>query len=1246
MAQSYSVTAVLSAVDKNFTSTMGRAQSALGGMQNMLGSGLSFGVFSAIGTKAVNGVTGAMGGLIRTSWDAGTSFTESMSNVAAISGATGAQLASLEEKAKQMGSTTAFTASQAADAMSYMAMAGWKTEYILNGLDGIMNLAAASGEDLAATSDIVTDALTAFGKTADDSGHLADIMAAASANANTNVSMMGETFKYVAPVAGSLGYSMEDTSVAIGLMANSGIKGSQAGTTLRSMLTRLAKPTKEVQGAMNALGVSLTNEKGEMKSMRELTGELRTAFSGLSEAEKAQYAASIAGQEGMSGLLAIVNASEEDVNKLTEAIDNSSGAAQKMAATKLDNLSGDITIAKSAFEGLGLTIFDTIEGPVRSFVNILTSGIAAVNNALQNIDMGPLKWMIGTWRRNEDGVLTFNGSVLAAAEKIKGLKSAAAGMGAVLAGAFVMKGGGLKALTSLPGIFAGIESAGAGAFSTLSAKASTAMSKIASLRIDPGKIAGSLDGLGGAIAGKLEAISPRLSDAGLKIWEGFEQAGAKVQSATGAIGKGFDFIVQKAGPVGQVFSGVGKGIKTSANAGVKSLSYMTSALGTVMKVALAAVGPAAILGLALAGMGLVYSQFGDQIDSIISMVKTRGPDIIGGLVRGITSRIPALAASGARMLSGIMGAITANIPAIFQGGVSIISTLAGAVTANLPVLIPAAVRMVTTLINSIVSSIPQILMTGLQLLLGLAQGLTNNSGLITSSATGIINNLVTSFTGNLPQILQTGVQILMALAQGAVNTLPQLIIAGIQGITMFISSVSQNLPMILQAGVSIVQTLLSGLVQNLPGILQAAVEMISALAQGILTNLPQIIIAGAQIIVSLVTGLIQMLPTILQAGWNLIVSLGQGIVEAVPQIITAAVEGIKGIFTDLWSFITGKNTEGNEAMTASTATTTANVSATYAGMSSTVTADTESMTSDLMKEYSKVESGASSAFSGMESSVTGSTSAIESAGTGDFSALQAGVTSASEGMQSSVDTSMKQMTSSARSGMSGFNSALSSGSTRARATAQQMAKGVVTAAKSAASGMKSAGSSAGQGFVNGVSSKRSAASGAGSSVASAATNAMSGRSGTAYSHGANIGQGLANGIWSKVGAVRAAADALVAQANRAIAAKARLGSPSKITTQYGKWYGEGWINGIIDMVSDAGKAAAKLFSVPEAKVPAVGFAGSGALSSEYDYSGSIHTTTVVTVDLDGREIARTTVPYTEELLDKREKRANRKKGVA
>lgn len=237
--------------------------------------------------------------------DVGKSFEAGMSEVQAISGASGKDLERLSNKAKEMGATTKFSATESATALKYMAMAGWKTNQMVSGLAGVMNLAAASGEDLGTVSDIVTDSMTAFGLKANQSGHFADVLAKASSSSNTNVGLMGETFKYVAPLAGSMGYSIEDTATAIGLMANAGIKGSQAGTSLRSILTRLVKPPKDAAAALSELGISTTNADGSMKPLRQTMSELREKFSGLTESQKSQYASSIAGQEAMSGLLAM-----------------------------------------------------------------------------------------------------------------------------------------------------------------------------------------------------------------------------------------------------------------------------------------------------------------------------------------------------------------------------------------------------------------------------------------------------------------------------------------------------------------------------------------------------------------------------------------------------------------------------------------------------------------------------------------------------------------------------------------------------------------------------------------------------------------------------------------------------------------------------------------------------------------------------------------------------------------------------
>lgn len=406
------------------------------------------GKIEAVGNKMMPVSAAAAGltaGIIKTTAD----FDASMSKVAAVSGAAGEDFDKLRDKAREMGETTKFSASDSAEAMNYMAMAGWKTDQMLEGISGVMNLAAASGEELATTSDIVTDALTAFGMKAEDSGRFADILASAASNANTNVAMMGESFKYVAPVAGSLGYSAEDVAIALGLMANSGIKADMAGTSLRNMFQRMAKPTKESAMAMDRLGLSIDDGEGHMYSFRQIMDQLRSSFVdinmpieeydrqieqldadleagrikqkaydkeieelnkqafGAAGAEKARAAAMLGGTRAMSGLLAIANASEEDYNKLTEAIDNSSqafartkdgivplneamasgaeiletyeGSAAAMAATMQDNASGQMEILKSQLQELAISLGDTLMPTIREIINHLQAFMDKLN---------------------------------------------------------------------------------------------------------------------------------------------------------------------------------------------------------------------------------------------------------------------------------------------------------------------------------------------------------------------------------------------------------------------------------------------------------------------------------------------------------------------------------------------------------------------------------------------------------------------------------------------------------------------------------------------------------------------------------------------------------------------------------------------------------------------------------------------------------------------------------------------------
>lgn len=375
----------------------------------------------SVGKALTLGVTAPLVGIGIKSVKTASEFEAAMSQVKAISGATGGDFKKLEDIAKKMGATTKFTAIDSAEALKYMGMAGWKTDQMIAGLPPIMNLAAASGENLGTVSDIVTDSLTAFGLKATDAARFSDVLAAAATNSNTNVGLMGETFKYAAPVAGALGYSIEDTAVAVGLMANAGIKGSQAGTALRSAFTRLVKPTKEVNKGLELIGLSADDFRG--KSLHETIDILRDSFKGLDGSQQAEIASMIFGQHAMSGMLGIINASEEDYNKLSDAIKNSSGSADEMAKIMNDNLQGDLVLLKSAVEGAAIAIGEKLRPFIRDVVQKIKEWVDWFNQldpATQDMivkigifaaAIGPVVFALGGFLKHLTDIFEFVGNL-------------------------------------------------------------------------------------------------------------------------------------------------------------------------------------------------------------------------------------------------------------------------------------------------------------------------------------------------------------------------------------------------------------------------------------------------------------------------------------------------------------------------------------------------------------------------------------------------------------------------------------------------------------------------------------------------------------------------------------------------------------------------------------------------------------------------------------------------------------------
>ena len=775
------------------------------------------------GLKVATGAIATLGAAVGAGMTAvvkvGAAFESEMSKVSAISGATGDELQSLTDKAKEMGAKTKFSATESAQAMEYMAMAGWKTADMLNGIEGIMNLAAASGENLATTSDIVTDALTAFGLSAQDSTHFADVLAAASSNANTNVSMMGETFKYVAPVAGALGFSVEDCGVAIGLMANSGIKAGQAGTSLRQMLSRLTKPTKEVQTAMDTLGLSLTDSVGNVKSLDTVMSDLRSGFSGLSKAEQTQIATSLAGQEAMSGLLAIVNASDEDFNKLKDSIYNADGAAAEMAATMQDNLAGQITILKSGLEGLGISIYESVEVPLK---NLASVGVKAISDLNEAYASGGFVGFINEIGNKVPMLKSFTDAIAGFAEKTKGMSTDELMNLGKLTGVLV----GAVPAFSLIGKSAGTFSDILGGLGDVTGGAITAIGKFPDgLKNAKGAITGfggSLKNLGSSIVGPFQVLTPKLNSV---IGKTFSFLPTKISGYVGKIGPAVAGKFPKITSAFQDFGGYigawGGQVGTAFQGVLGKVAGFMPAFANLM-------GFGAVLGVVAVGLGLLYSQFGTQIDQILLMMQTKGPEVVTNFCNGIVAALPNLIAQGATMLNNLMLAITANLPAIIQGGIAIVSTLITGIAQQLPTLIPTALMMILTLVSSLLSNVGQLVDAGINLLVGLAQGVVNALPQLINKAPTIIGQLATAIISNLPKILLAGIKIITILGTGLIQAVPQLI----SKIPSIISQVKNAFTSVDWGGVG--RNIISGIANGLKGAAGAIVEAAKGAAESAL----------------------------------------------------------------------------------------------------------------------------------------------------------------------------------------------------------------------------------------------------------------------------------------------------------------------------------------------------------------------------------------------------------------------------
>lgn len=777
-------------------------------------------------------------------------FQEQMSTVQAISGATGDDLKLLSEKAKEMGATTKFTGKEAGQAMEYMAMAGWETKDMMGGIEGVMNLAAASGEELAAVSDIVTDAMTAFGMTADgttkvigkdglvkevsNATHFADILAQASSNANTNVGMMGETFKYVAPVAGALGYTAEDTATLIGLMANSGIKASQAGTSLRKIFLGLQGGVELTGDKLGKYHLEVENTDGSMRKLEDVTGDLRKAFSQMTEAEKAANAEAIAGKTGMSGLLAIVNASEADYQKLTESIKGCDGAAKAMADTKLDNLNGQITLMQSAWDALQVELGEILLPVLTDLIKKATEVLGVVTTFVQKNPE-----MTKTIAKVVAGLMAFRVGMLSL--KLAGLTGAS---------------GIVSLLQKLMGLRIGfLESAATGtSFATKLKAAGSGVMKY-------------FKGVGGALGGILSKVG-----------------GVILNSPLGSIGK---VIASSFGKLGTLIAPIGNVLKSAFGP-----------LGGLLKTALGPLGGIAgkflpIIGIIttiIAVVQILRKNFDKVREAVGNIFGEKGLEIFDKIVAVITNVGETIKGV---FSDGNIGAARDKINEIFgEKGVAVFDAFAGVFQK----VITAAgqfVGFVTTHIVPVVEQVLNILITSV--IPGIINGIQAAAPVvmqifqaIADFIAGIIPVIGSFIAGIMPIIsevitfIQTYVfPIISEVFNFIVSTVLPLIVQGIQQLGSIITTVLSAVLPVVQTVFSTIWSIIQPILAQILSTVQAVLPAVLSVFQSVFNTIGGIISAAQQIF----NGLIQFITGVFTGNWS------------------AAWEGVKSIFSGIWNGI-------------------------------------------------------------------------------------------------------------------------------------------------------------------------------------------------------------------------------------------------------------------------------------------------------------------------------------------------------
>lgn len=866
----------------NFTSQLNLAQNQA--QRLAVESSKSFQIGSALtgmGKVLSTAVTLPLLGIAATSIKVGNEFQAQMSRVQAIAGATGGELDKMKAQAIELGAKTAFSAKEAAQGMENLASAGFQVNEIMDAMPGVLDLAAVSGGDVAASSEAMASSLRAFGLEAGQAGHVADVFARAAADTNAETVDMAEAMKYVAPVAHSMGLSLEETAASIGIMADAGIKGSQAGTTLRGALSRIAKPTKAMVKSMDQLGVSFYDANGKMIPLREQIAQLKTATAGLTQEERNRHLVTLYGQNSLSGMLALLDAGPEKLDKMTNALINSDGAAREMAETMQDNLASKIEQMGGAFESAAIVIQQILEPALTKVVGGITKLIEAF------LSMSPV---------GQKMVVIFAGMV------------AALGPLLLIAGTVITTMVKLRiAIQFLGPAFMG--TMGTIALVVAAFYALVAVFMIAYTKSE--KFRNLIDSLAPAIKKGLGVAVEWTAEKLKVLWEWLQKAAEKVKELGSAISSKVANTLQQFGiNLGQAGSSIGSfissGLERLGGAFGKVGGAMSIAVSVLTKVGLAFFGITGPLGLVISlvvSFLTAWARTGELNADGITQVFDNLTSTIQGAADAINQYLPIFVQKGTEILVKLIEGIANAIPGVVSVISQVLESLVQTISTVLPTILAAGVQILTALINGIAQALPTIIQAAIQIIMALFNGLIQALPTIISAAIQIIQALIQGLVEALPAIIEAALQIITGLVQGLIQALPMILEAALQIIMGLVNALIENIDPILEAGIQILMALIQGLIQMIPELIVAAIEIITTLLTSILSNLPQLLEAGVKLLLALIQGLIQMIPQLLAGAIQIMMALLKAIVDYVPRLLQAGVQLLQALIQGIASLI-------------------------------------------------------------------------------------------------------------------------------------------------------------------------------------------------------------------------------------------------------------------------------------------------------------------------------------------------------